>query len=50
MMRTKRRWMQWIFEEADANTVPMPWERQQRRTGWTHQLAETAQELELEDA
>jgi len=33
-MRVKRRWMKWIFEEADTLDVAMPWERGANRTIW----------------
>ncbi|MFT4716881.1 MAG: hypothetical protein ACI861_001622 [Paracoccaceae bacterium] len=44
-MRIKRRWMKWIFEEADRLDVTMPWERGANRSAWRKRLASASLRL-----
>jgi hypothetical protein len=37
-MRIKRRWMKWVFEEADRLDVVLPWERSANRAQWRKRL------------
>ena len=37
-MRIKRRWMRWVFEEADRIDVVLPWERGADRKSWRKHL------------
>ena len=38
-MRTKRRWMMWVLEEADTLQFAMPWERGTRTRAWRKRLS-----------
>ncbi len=38
-MQIKRRWMRWVFEEADQFDVVLPWERGANRSLWRKRLA-----------
>ncbi len=40
-MRIKRRWMRWVFEEADALQVTLPWERGADRRAWRRHLPDS---------
>jgi len=37
-MRTQRRWMKWVLEEAEAPHVAMPWERAVHRPSWKNRI------------
>ncbi len=45
-MRTKRRWLKWVLEEADSLQVTLPWERTAAREKWHRHLVED-EELQL---
>jgi len=44
-MGIKRRWMRWIFEEADQLDVVLPWERGANRAAWRKRLTSASLRL-----
>ncbi len=39
-MPKRRRWMKWVFEEADKFDVILPWERGAQRMKWRRHLSD----------
>ena len=46
-MATQRRWMRWIFKEAEAFDTVLPWERGADRALWRRRLSRTGRKLRL---
>jgi hypothetical protein len=44
-MGIKRRWMRWVFEEADQLDVVFPWERGANRRAWRKRLTSASLRL-----
>ncbi len=44
-MGIKRRWMRWVFEEADKFDVVLPWERGADRAAWRRRLTSASLRL-----
>lgn len=40
-MRTKRRWLNWVLDEADRFDTALPWERRTRTGKWKQRLSST---------
>jgi len=46
-MATQRRWMRWIFTEAEAFDTVLPWERRADRALWRRHLSGVGRKLRL---